>query len=164
MFGMLKIRLKRVGRKHDPSFRIVVTEKHLGPKSGKYIENVGFYNVLKGDKNLNGERIKYWISKGAQVSNTVHNLLITEGVIEGKKINVLPKKSPVQKGGGGEEKGETTNSQPKAETSADSTHQPEADQPVTEKEEVENPQSALSGGGGQNSQPEADQPVAEKEE
>lgn len=97
MLCMLKIRLKRVGRKHDPSFRIVVTEKHLGPKSGKYIENVGFYNVLKGDKTLNGERIKYWMSKGAQVSNTVHNLLISEGVIEGKKKNVLPNKTPILK-------------------------------------------------------------------
>jgi len=94
---MLKIRLKRVGRKHDPSFRIVVTEKHLGPKSGKYIENVGFYNVLKGEKDIQADRVKYWIEKGAQVSDTVHNLLVSEGVIEGKKKNVLPKKTPILK-------------------------------------------------------------------
>ncbi len=97
MLSMLKIRLKRVGRKHDPSFRIIVTEKHLGPKSGKYIENVGFYNVLKGEKDIQGERVKYWIGKGAQVSDTVHNLLVSEGVIEGKKKNVLPKKTPILK-------------------------------------------------------------------
>jgi len=129
---MLKIRLKRVGRKHDPSFRIIVTEKHLGPKSGKYIENVGFYNVQKGDKQVDGERIKYWISKGAQVSPTVHNMLISEGVLEGKKINVLPKKKPIEKADGGDGKGGTPTPMPTPTPTTSPTVEVIADGPVVE--------------------------------
>ena len=89
---MLKIRLKRVGRKHDPSYRIVVTEDFRGPKSGKYLENIGSYNPRKDTKIVNTERVKYWISKGAQVSDTVHNIFIAEKIIEGKKKDVSSKK------------------------------------------------------------------------
>ncbi|PIP86823.1 30S ribosomal protein S16 [Candidatus Campbellbacteria bacterium CG22_combo_CG10-13_8_21_14_all_36_13] len=132
---MLKIRLKRVGRKHDPSFRIVVTEKHLGPKSGKYIESVGFYNVQKGDKQLDGGRIKYWISKGAQVSPTVHNMLISEGVIEGKKVNVLPKKKPILKEVPVEEKKEV----PVAVETPTPTEAPVEEAPAVEEQPIAEP-------------------------
>lgn len=81
---MLKIRLKRIGRKHDPSFRIVVTEATAPPK-GKYKEAVGFYNSALKQLKLNAERIKYWLSVGAQPTDVVHNILIREGVIKGKK-------------------------------------------------------------------------------
>jgi len=94
---MLKIRLKRVGRKHDPSYRVVVTEKHRGPKSGKYIEKLGHYDARTNTKTINGERVKHWIGVGAQVSDTVHNLLVAEGILDGKKKNVLPKKKPIIK-------------------------------------------------------------------
>ncbi|MFH0845915.1 MAG: 30S ribosomal protein S16 [Patescibacteria group bacterium] len=92
---MLKIRLQRVGRKHDPSYRVLLIDSQQGPKSGKFIENLGFYDTIRKIKQLKGERIKYWIGQGAQVSDTVHNILVSEKVIEGKKKNVLPKKSPV---------------------------------------------------------------------
>ena len=88
---MLMIRLQRVGRNNDPSYRVVVTEKATGPQSGKYLEMVGSYDARKDSQTFDGERIKYWISKGAQLSPTVHNLLLDAGVVEGKKINVLPK-------------------------------------------------------------------------
>ena len=91
---MLKIRLKRVGRKHDPSYRVVLIDSHKGPKSGKINENLGFYDPRRDIKELKADAIKDWISKGAQVSDTVHNILIDQKVIEGKKINVLPRKSP----------------------------------------------------------------------
>jgi len=94
---MLKIRLARIGRKNDPTFRVVVTEHTRGPKSGKHLEILGNYNPKMDEIKLNGERILHFISHGAQVSDTVHNLLIKEGVIKGKKINVLPKKSPIVK-------------------------------------------------------------------
>jgi len=94
---MLKIRLKRVGRKHDPSFRIVVVESTKGPKSGNYIETLGNYDARSDKKNVDAERVKYWMGVGAQPSDTVHNILIGEGVISGKKINVLPKKNPIKK-------------------------------------------------------------------
>ena len=50
------------------------------------MEEVGFYNPATKEKILKGERIKYWISVGAQPSATIHNMLIQDKVIEGKKI------------------------------------------------------------------------------
>jgi small subunit ribosomal protein S16 len=92
---MLKIRLARIGRKNDPTFRVVVTNSQNGPKAGKHTELLGVHNSKMKETTLNADRIKYWMSKGAQVSDTMHNLLITHKVIDGKKINVLPKKSPI---------------------------------------------------------------------
>lgn len=97
MVRMLKIRLRRVGRKHDPSFRLVVTESVRGPKSGNDVELLGNYNARTDQRKIKGERVLYWISQGAQVSDTVHNLLVDEKVIEGKKVNVLPKKTAQKK-------------------------------------------------------------------
>ena len=96
---MLKIRLQRVGRKNEPSFRIVLVDSKMGPKSGKALEILGSHDFRegKGNNKINGDRIKYWISNGAQVSETMNNLLISEKVISGKKINVLPKKRPIVK-------------------------------------------------------------------
>ena len=94
---MLKVRLQRVGRKNDPSFRVIVTDSTRGPKSGKYIEMLGSYNPRQKRVALNGDRIKYWMSVGAKATGTMHNILIKEKIIEGKKINVLPKKTPIKK-------------------------------------------------------------------
>ena len=96
---MLKIRLQRVGRKNEPSFRIVLVDSRMCPKSGKALEILGSHDFRegKGNNKINGDRIKYWISNGAQVSETMNNLLISEKVIRGKKINVLPKKRPIVK-------------------------------------------------------------------
>ena len=94
---MLVIRYQRVGRKNDASFRIVVTEHTSGPKSGNNVELLGSYNPKTKATVLKNDRILHWISVGAQTSDTVHNLLVKEGVIEGKKVNVLPKKSPIVK-------------------------------------------------------------------
>ena len=90
---MLIIRLQRVGRAHEPSFRIVLTDSKFGPKSGKSVEVLGSYDARKGKgtNHVDGEKVKYWISKGAQVSDTVHNILVDQKVLTGKKINVLPK-------------------------------------------------------------------------
>ena len=94
---MLKIRLQRVGRKNDPSFRVVVTESQNGPKSGKALEVVGSYDARHGKPQLKADKIKYWISKGAKVSDTVSNMLVKLKVIEGKTINNLPKMKVVEK-------------------------------------------------------------------
>ena len=90
---MLIIRLQRVGRVHEPTFRIVLTDSKFGPKSGKSVEVLGSYDARKGKGNnhVDGEKVKYWISKGAKVSETVNNFLIDQKVLTGKKINVLPK-------------------------------------------------------------------------
>ena|SRR3990167_1559276 len=94
---MLKIRLQRIGRKNDPSFRVVLTDSKNSTKSGKFLEIVGIYNPKTGVTNFNTERIKYWLSKGAKLSDTIHNFLVHRKVIEGKKVNVLPKKKPTKK-------------------------------------------------------------------
>lgn len=93
---MLKIRLQRVGRIHEPSFRLVLTDSKNSTKSGKYLENLGNFDSRRGEKaEFKVDRIKHWMSVGAQVTPTVHNLLISKKVIEGKKINVLPLKKPI---------------------------------------------------------------------
>lgn len=94
---MLKIRLQRTGRTNDPSYRVVVTEHQNGPKAGKPADMVGSYNPKTKHRVLDAERIKYWISVGAQASGTMHNMLISEGIITGKKVNVLPKKTVPKK-------------------------------------------------------------------
>jgi len=92
------IRLQRTGRKHEPTFRVVLTDSKNGPKSGKYLKNLGWYDTRLKNKadQLDTEQVKHWISKGAKLSLTLHNFLISQKVIEGKKLNALPKKT-VQK-------------------------------------------------------------------
>lgn len=92
---MLMMRLQRVGRKNDPSYRIVVTDKRTGPKSDKHVARLGSYNPKLNHVQLNVEEAKEWLSKGVQPSPTVHNILVNQKVIDAKKINVLPKKSPI---------------------------------------------------------------------
>ena len=94
---MLKIRLQRTGRKNDPHFRVIVAPHYLKPKTSQFTEILGTYDVKQSNFECKPDRVKYWISVGAQVSPTVTNLLISKGVLEGRKINVLPRKVPVQK-------------------------------------------------------------------
>ena len=88
---MLAIRLLRVGKKNQPAFKLVVTEKTRPPRGGRFLEELGYYNPITKDRSVNAERTKHWISVGAQLSATVHNLLVAEKVIEGDKIAVHAK-------------------------------------------------------------------------
>lgn len=91
---MLMIRLQRVGRKNDPSFRVVVTDSHnAAKKSGRFLRVVGNYDPRRNWAQVDAEAIKTFIKHGAKLSPTVHNILINLQVIEGKKKNVLPKKT-----------------------------------------------------------------------
>jgi len=96
---MLMIRLQRTGRKHVPTFRLVLTDSKNGPKSGKYLKNLGWYDTrLKNSTDqFDVGQIKHWMSHGAKLSVTVHNFLVSKKVIEGKKINALSRKSPIKK-------------------------------------------------------------------
>lgn len=94
---MLAIRLQRTGRKNDPSFRAVVTDSKNAAKSRKFLEIVGVYEPKKGVTAFETDRIKYWMKNGAKLSDTMHNFLVKEKVIEGKMRNVLSKKSPTKK-------------------------------------------------------------------
>lgn len=93
---MLKIRLQRVGRKNDSAFRVVLTDSKNSAKSGRFKEIIGSYNLKSGEVVFKKDRIEYWMKNGAQVSDTVHNFLVREKLIEGKKKNVLSKKSPTK--------------------------------------------------------------------
>lgn len=84
---MLVIRFQRVGRRNDPAFRIVVTEKRSKPKSGE-LEILGSFYPKTKETRLRRERILHWLSQGAQASPRTHNLFVSEGVIQGKKIDV----------------------------------------------------------------------------
>jgi small subunit ribosomal protein S16 len=82
---MLMIRFQRIGRTNDPAFRIAVLEKASGPKAGKYVDLVGTYNPKTKAVTLKPDAIKDWMAKGAQVSPSLHNLLVKEGVVVGAK-------------------------------------------------------------------------------
>jgi small subunit ribosomal protein S16 len=90
---MLMIRFQRIGRKNDPAFRIAVLEKTSGPKAGKYVDLVGSYNPKTKATTVQAEKVKDWAAKGAQISDSVMNLLIKEGVYEGKLIPAVSKKN-----------------------------------------------------------------------
>src|SRR3990167_1960441 len=83
---MLMIRFQRVGKKKQPFYRFIVSEKHKDTQAGS-LEILGHYNPLKEKNNLDlkAERIKHWLSCGAQASDTVRNLLVRAGVIAGEK-------------------------------------------------------------------------------
>ena len=81
---MLVIRLQKVGKKHTATFRVVATPKTAGPRR-KYLELLGNLNRKTKAISLNKDRILYWISKGARPSDTIHNLLVSQGVISGAK-------------------------------------------------------------------------------
>ena len=82
---MLAIRLFRVGKKKQPSYKIVVTEKTNPPQGGVFVEQVGFYNPLTNERSLNAERIKYWISVGAQPSDTIAQYFVKLGLLKSLK-------------------------------------------------------------------------------
>jgi len=90
------IRLQRIGRKNEAHFRVVLTDHKNAAKSGKFQEILGSYNPKSGEVKFEADRIKHWMSVGAQPSDTVHNFLVTQGVITGKKINVLSRKAPTK--------------------------------------------------------------------
>lgn len=80
---MLVIRLSRVGKKGHATFRLIVSEKARSPKSS-FLELLGSYDPHTHQASLKADRIKHWLSQGAQASDTVHNLLVKEKVVEAK--------------------------------------------------------------------------------
>ncbi len=110
---MLAIKLKRIGKKHQPSYRVIIQEKRekLG---GSNVEDVGWFNPLENKQEFKRERILYWLKIGAKPTDTVWNLLVSAGIVEGKKRAVH--KTPKAKEGGEEA--------PKAVVSAEKENAP----------------------------------------
>lgn len=83
--AMLAIRLNRTGKRNRAHFRVVVQE-HTKAPGKRHVEILGSYDPHKKTIILNKDRILYWVSQGAQVSDAVHNMLVREGIVTGKKI------------------------------------------------------------------------------
>lgn len=93
----LKLRMARGGRRNLPYYRLVVADSRA-PRDGKFLEKLGTYNPLLANDNpqrvvLNSERIKYWLSQGAQPSDRVAMLLGRAGILDMPEQSVTPKKS-----------------------------------------------------------------------
>lgn len=82
---MLVIKLSKIGKNKKKVFRLIISEKGRDPY-GKSLEILGSYNPHTKELQAKDERIKYWISKGAQMTATVNNLLVGKNIIEGKKV------------------------------------------------------------------------------
>ncbi len=80
---MVKIRLTRVGKKGQPSYRIVVVDSRA-KRDGAYIENIGYYNPLTepAEMKIKEDRALYWLSQGAQPSQSVRQLFTKNGIME----------------------------------------------------------------------------------
>jgi len=88
---MLAIKFKRIGKKHQPSYRIIVAEKR-SKMGGDCVEDLGWYDPISKKFEIKKERIIYRLKTGAQPTASIHNLLVKAGVIEGKKLAVHKKK------------------------------------------------------------------------
>ena len=89
---MLTIRLARVGKRNKAQFKILLQDSQVAP-GGRHVEVLGSYDPHQKSAIIKEERVKYWLGKGAQASDTMHNLLVSKGVIKDKKRVVkLPKK------------------------------------------------------------------------
>ncbi len=80
---MVRIRLRRMGFRHKPSYRVVVADSRA-PRDGKFIETIGHYNPQTQPKllEIKGDRARYWLSVGAQPSETVVRLLKSKGILD----------------------------------------------------------------------------------
>ena len=134
---MLKIRLQRTGKRGQAYFRVVVLEHTTKPK-GKYLEFLGSYDPHKNEISVKADRVKYWLSMGAHLSETANNLLVGKGVIEGEKVKVWkPKKK----------KKEKEAAQAKAAPAVASSEKPQMEEAPTPKEgeEESKPAEATEG-------------------
>jgi small subunit ribosomal protein S16 len=126
---MLRIRLTRTGKKHQPTYRIVVAE-HTAPIKGKFVEILGYYLPTQKPKvfEVKKERVEYWMKNGATPSDTVHNLLVDAKILTDKREIRYSRIKPV----------EEVKAEPKkeAEAVAEVTNEA-AEAPVEEKAEPE---------------------------
>jgi small subunit ribosomal protein S16 len=95
LLSMLAIKLQRVGRKHQPSYRLVVAEAR-SKMAAPPVEDLGSYHPASKATAFKKERISYWLGMGAQPTVTVHNLLVAQGVVSGKKLAVKMAKPVVK--------------------------------------------------------------------
>jgi small subunit ribosomal protein S16 len=97
---MLSIRLRRIGKTKRPSYRLIVLDKRKDPW-GSYLEDLGFYNPLTNPSTIQfkDDRVKHWLTLGAQPSSTVHNILVDKGMLQTPKVRVAKPKKKASKEG-----------------------------------------------------------------
>ncbi len=129
---MLTIRLTRVGKKKQPQYRFIVSEKARDPW-GKALEILGSYEPLRTPSaiTLDKERVGYWLSKGAQCSDTVWNLLVDQGLVKGeKRASVKLSTKRKAKLGKKAEEAAVTAPAPVPEPAQETPEEPAAEQPA----------------------------------
>ncbi|MDD2680491.1 MAG: 30S ribosomal protein S16 [Patescibacteria group bacterium] len=82
---MLMIKLSKIGKTNKKVFRLIISEKGRDPY-GRALEILGSYNPYSKDLQVKTDRVKHWLSKGAGMTETINNLLVGKGIIEGKKV------------------------------------------------------------------------------
>ena len=136
---MLQIKFARIGKKKQPTYRIIISEKSKDT-FGDFLEILGHYNPCSKETSLKEDRIKYWLGKGAQATDTVHNLLIAKGIIKGKKkkaFKISKKRMEKIKG-----KKKSAEEKPKQEvTPVEEAKAPEQEPPKAPAEEVKTPET-----------------------
>jgi len=90
----VKIRLKRVGRKKVDQYRLVVTD-HRSPRDGRFLEEIGYYQPQTEPMTvkIDGERVLYWLGKGATPSEKVRSLLKKQGILAKFQETAAPQKA-----------------------------------------------------------------------
>jgi len=132
---MLAIKLRRIGKKHQASFRIIVSEKR-SKIDGRYVDNIGWLNPGNKEFDIKKEKAQYWMKNGAQPTDTVYNLFVKAGIVEGPKRSVHKKKKVKE---GASEAPKAAGENAKVEESPEAEKPEEAKQPE-EKEEVKQPE------------------------
>lgn len=93
---MVKLRLQRIGKKNSPAFRIVAIQSSNKAK-GEVLEFLGNYNPFTKKVNITKDRVEYWLSQGAQPSETMKNLLIKQDMLKADKEKHVYHKQPGKK-------------------------------------------------------------------
>ena len=123
---MLAIRFARTGRKNAPQFKVVLQEHTVAP-GGRHVAVLGSYDPNRKVAVLKADKIKEWIAKGAQASDSAHNLFVREGIIDGKKRAIKmekPKAKPASNASQSDAGGEIPAEPVKTETVAEAKTEP----------------------------------------
>jgi len=136
---MLTLRFQRQGKKRDFIFRIIAVDSKIAVNSGKSKEILGWWDPRINKFELKKERILYWISKGAQLSDSCYNLLVRAKIIEGKKrpITIRKKKAKEEKTETEEKTKQTSETEEKVEEKVEEKGEEKIEQKKEEEKDEE---------------------------
>lgn len=132
---MLTIRLQRTGKKNQSDFRIVLAEKE-SHVSKKIVEILGSYNPRKKNFQVKEDRVKYWITQRIDMSPTAHNLFVSKGLLDQKKVKAFntPKTDKSEKSDESEIKSETPENKTAEDIAQTPSETPTVETPAEAKE------------------------------